>query len=132
MNMPSNYIAVLVAAVAAYATGAIWYMALGKPWMNALGKTREELQGRSMTGYVGAFVAALVASLILALFIVNLPSGGLFEGAVAGVLAALGFGVTAFLSDALFAGRGLKLWAINSGHQVVALGIAGAILGAWR
>ena len=34
-----NYIAVLVAAVAAFAFGAVYYMALSGPWMAALGKT---------------------------------------------------------------------------------------------
>jgi hypothetical protein len=34
-----NYLAVVIAAVAAWLAGAAWYMAFGKAWMAALGTT---------------------------------------------------------------------------------------------
>ena len=135
MSFDINWLAVLAAAVAAYAIGAVWYVALGKQWMAALGKTREELPGNATMGYVGSAIVALVAAVVLAIFIVNLDpdrKGSATTGAVAGITAAVGFGATVMLSDALFAGRRITLWLINSGHQVVALGVAGAILGGWR
>jgi hypothetical protein len=132
MNVQINVLAVIVAAVAAFVVGGVWYTVLGKAWMQAIGKSREELQGNGMPGYIGAAVASLVMALVLALFIANLPPGGVVEGVVAGVLAAVGFVATAMLADVLFAGRGLRLFVINAGHQLVALGVAGAILGAWR
>ena len=36
-----NYLAVLIAAVAGWVAGALWYMALAKPWMAAVGTTQE-------------------------------------------------------------------------------------------
>ena len=34
-----NWLAIAVTAVAGYALGAVYYMALGKPWMGAAGLT---------------------------------------------------------------------------------------------
>ena len=45
-----NYLAVLIAAVAGWIVGAIWYMALAKPWMTALGtdaRSRSKRRSRS-------------------------------------------------------------------------------------
>ena len=38
-----NYLAIVIAAVAAWLFGAGWYMALGKPWMAALGTTPDQM-----------------------------------------------------------------------------------------
>lgn len=103
--------------------------------MAALGKTREELQGSAMPGYIGSGIAALVSTIVLVMFIVNLDpdkAGGALTGAMDGILVAVGFAAMAMLSDTLFTGRKISLWLINTGHQVVALGVAGAILGIWR
>lgn len=132
MNININLPAVIVAAVAAFAVGGIWYTVFGKAWMDALGKTREDLQGNATPAYIVSAAGTLLAAVVLALLIVNLPPGGPVEGAVLGVAAAVAFVATAMLDDALFAGRRLKLWIIIAGHRVVALGIAGAILGVWR
>ncbi|MBI3971331.1 MAG: DUF1761 domain-containing protein [Chloroflexi bacterium] len=135
MSFDVNWLAVVVAAVVAFAIGGVWYTVLGKQWMTAVGKTREELQGNSTAGYIGGAIAALVSAIILALIIVNLDpdrKGSALNGAVAGILSAVGFGATVMLADVLFTGRRLTLWLINTGHQLVALAASGAILAAWR
>ena len=38
-----NWLAVVLATVASFAFGAVWYMSLSKQWMVALGKTRDQL-----------------------------------------------------------------------------------------
>ena len=62
-----NYVAILVAAVAGWLTGAVWYGAPGKPWMAALGRPPEECKQNPGTpaSYVPfglAFVPALTLS----------------------------------------------------------------------
>src|SRR6266511_5829573 len=62
-----NYLAILIAAVAAWIAGAAWYMGLGKVWMAALGITPEKMQ--EMKGQPGAFVPfvlAFAAELVMA------------------------------------------------------------------
>ena len=39
-----NYLAILIAAVASWLAGAVWYMALAKPWMAAIGVTAEQIK----------------------------------------------------------------------------------------
>ena len=47
-----NYLAILIAAVAAWLAGAVWYMSLGKIWMAALGMTPEKMRGVQRTAPV--------------------------------------------------------------------------------
>ena len=42
-----NYLAVLIAAAAAWVAGAVWYMALANPWMKAVGTSKEKIDAAS-------------------------------------------------------------------------------------
>ncbi len=62
-----NWIAILVAGVASFAFGAVYYMALSKPWMAAVGTTRDEIKARqNAMVFIVAFVAQLVMAYTLA------------------------------------------------------------------
>ncbi len=64
-----NYVAVLVAAVAAWIFGAIWFRVFLTRWMDALGKTREQLLpgGRRPVGAMAlSFIAELLMAAVLA------------------------------------------------------------------
>lgn len=75
-----NYLAILVAAVAAWLAGVAWYMTLGNYWMAAVGLTKEQIE-QCQKGAVGflpciyAFVADLVMAWVLAGVIGHLGSG---------------------------------------------------------
>src|SRR6185503_10080416 len=66
---PINYVAVLVAAVAGWLVGAVWYGVLGKQWMAALGWTEADITGpdgkRRMP--MGPMIVAFIAQLVMAL-----------------------------------------------------------------
>jgi hypothetical protein len=49
-----------------------------------------------------------------------------------GVILWLGFVAPTSLVNKLFAGHGLKIWAIEAGNHLVTFALMGAILGAWR
>ena len=61
-----SYLAVIAAAVAAYAFGAIWYMLLAKPWLAAVGFTEPPKPAPA------PFVIAFVAQLVIAYFLAGL------------------------------------------------------------
>ncbi len=67
-------ISVIVAAIAAYAFGAIWYMALSKPWMEAAGGVETGEDGKPVNAsdpkpYIVAFLmAVLVAGMMRHIF----------------------------------------------------------------
>lgn len=54
-----NYIAVLVAAVAAFAFGAVYYMTLAKPWIAAVGKTEADMEAERRYALTGDRVAVV-------------------------------------------------------------------------
>jgi hypothetical protein len=89
----------------------------------------------------GAYLGALIQVATLAVFIevarVVDPAFGAAQGALAGALLGFGIGAAASLSHRLFAQSNYKIadaykvWLIEVGQDIVALTIAGLIIGAW-
>ena len=137
----TNYLAVIIAAVAAWLAGAAWYGALDKPWVAAQGKTMEEFKAAraakhgSPEGYapfIIAFLAELVMAWVLAGVVGHLGIGQvtLRNGLISALFMWLGFVVTTLAVNYAFGGRGLKLAAIDAGHWLLVLVVQGAIIGA--
>src|SRR6185437_1331124 len=57
-----NYLAIILAALAAFGWGAIYYMTLSKQWLAAVGISREQMQSRSAAPFVLSFIALIVMS----------------------------------------------------------------------
>ncbi|MFI5172110.1 MAG: DUF1761 domain-containing protein [Chitinophagales bacterium] len=55
-----NWLATLVAAVAYWVIGAIWYGILGKRWMTAAGLTKEKIDASSKIVYLYTFILEFV------------------------------------------------------------------------
>ena len=132
-----NYIAVLVAAIASFAFGALWYgnALFGKSWQKELGFTDEYLKEGNMGKIFGSsFLLMLLMSFGMGMLVQGHYTeevnwlGGLYHGLYVGALfVATGYGI-----NMLYQRKTLKLWAIDSGYQVIILAIMGAILGAWH
>ncbi|HEV2423313.1 MAG TPA: DUF1761 domain-containing protein [Terriglobia bacterium] len=127
-----NYIAVVVAAVAYFVLGAIWFSAFRGPWLEAVGKTPNQLTGSPATGYVVAFVSNLVIAWILARLIIAMTQRGLVRGAAMGALLWLGFTATTMATEFVFEGRTLGAYGIIAGYPLVGMLVMGAILGRWH
>jgi hypothetical protein len=127
-----NYLAVLVAAVGAWITGAVWYGLLGKAWVAAHGKTKEELKPTPLA-FVVSFAAALIIAFVLAGVVGAVGAGkvGVWSGIVTGALVWLGFVVTTMAVTNLYAGRRTTLTVIDAGHWLASLVVIGAIVGAF-
>ena len=54
------------------------------------------------------------------------------SGMATGVIAGIGISGATSLGHRMFAGHGAGVWIIESGNDIINLGIAGAILAAWR
>ena len=81
MYMTLNYIAILVASVAQFFIGAVWYMPLfGKLWGKIHGfeahspEVQKEMQKKMLPLLVVQFVVTVVTTIVLAIFIAYLPS----------------------------------------------------------
>jgi len=130
-----NYLAVLIAAVAGFLVGFIWYGPLfSKPWRAANNITSGSMQGGSMPMLlVLSFIALLVMAWVLAGLIGHLGPGQvtLRNGVISAIFCWIGFVITTMAVNNGFAGRkGVLLW-IDSGHWLAVLVVQGAIIGWW-
>ena len=68
--MTVNWLSILIAAVAAWLFGGVYYTALGKQWMAAQGKTMEQCQaeqaGKSGVAKAAPFILVFVGEIIMA------------------------------------------------------------------
>jgi hypothetical protein len=132
-----DYLAVLVAGAAAWIAGAVWYGVLGKAWLVALGKTKAELMGPGGKPKPGPFVISFMADLIIAFVlagVVGAVGAGkttVLAGIATGALMWLGFVVTTMAVNNAYAGRRTTLTVIDAGHWLLAMVVAGAVVGAF-
>jgi len=136
-----NYLAVVIAAVAGWLTGAAWYGLLAKHWVAALDLTAEEFNtrqaakrasARQLLLFVLAFVADLIMAWILAGVLGHLGPGQvtLRNGIISGAFLWFGFVLTSLAVSYAVAGRKYMLTVIDAGHWLAVLVVMGAIIGA--
>jgi hypothetical protein len=56
----------------------------------------------------------------------------LVSGLLTGLILWVGFIAPTYMVNKIFAGNGLKIWAIEAGNHLLNFLLFGAILGAWR
>ena len=128
MEVNINWLAVVLAALATFVVGGLWYSLLfAKPWQKAAGVTDEQLKSGTARVFVGSFILALVMAVFLAAFIGR--EGAVF-GTLAGLAAGVGWVATALGVNYLFERRSPVLFAINGSYNVVTFTAMGAIIGA--
>ena len=124
-----NYLAILIAALAAYAWGAAYYMTLSKQWLAAVELAEAK---RSATPFVLSFIALLVMAFVLAGSIGHLGPGNVTvkNGIISGVIIWAGFVATTVFVNNAYPGRKYMLSIIDSVHWLGVLVLQGAVLGA--
>ncbi len=126
-----EFLNVIAAAVAAFAFGAVWYIAMSKPWMAASGVTEEQQR----TSGPMPFVIGLLAMVLVAGMMRHLLGTAGVTTVTGGAIA--GFGVGAFLITPWvamnygFALRKPALTLIDGVNSVVGCTIMGAVLNAF-
>ncbi len=130
-----NYLAVLVAAIAAFAVGALWYGPIfGKQWRHLMGYAEGQMGSGKLTpvqAMGGGFIATLVLTYVLAYLLLALGAFEVNDALVIGFWIWLGFVATTMASSVLYEGRPLKLYFINVVHYLVAISVAAAVLSWW-
>lgn len=128
-----NFLAVGIAAVLAFALGALWYSAVlfAKPWMAGLGYTEErfkEMQAGMGLTYAISFLCWLVMATVLASIAPHFGVGATLH---MGLMLWLGFGATVGLTNNRFSDTPIVVWVIDAGYQVVSVAIMAVVLGLW-
>ena len=132
-----NWLSILIAAVAAWLFGGVYYTALSKVWLAAQGKTMEQCQaeqaGKSGAAKAAPFILVFVGEIIIAWalygILVHMNAFTLRGGVISAVLIWFGFVVTTLTSNYAFHGRRPMLTVIDSGAWLGAFLIIGAIVG---
>lgn len=129
-----NYLAIGLAAVAAFIFGGVWYGVLGKQWMAAVGKTEEEIKsaGTPLPLLLGiTFIAQLIMAWVLAGTISHLGEGqvSLRNGLISAGFIWFGFVLTTQIVNHGYQGAKRSLTLIDSLHWLGVLLIQGAVIG---
>jgi len=132
-----NITSVLIAAVAAWIFGAIYYTALGKVWLACQDKTPEShkaaLAAKSKLAFAMPFVLSFVGALIMGFVIYGiLTHSGLWSlraGVITGAFCWLGFVLTTVVINNAYSGRRAMLSVIDCAHWLGVLIIIGGIVG---
>jgi hypothetical protein len=133
-----NYLAVIIAAVAAWLAGAVYYGMLAKPWVAAHGKTMDGFKAEQ-AGYKGtvhgwlpfalAFLAELAMAYVLAGMVGHLGAVTIRSAVISGLFVWAGFMVSTMLVNNAFAGRRYVLTLIDSGHWLAVIVVMGVVIG---
>jgi hypothetical protein len=134
-----NFVSIVIAAVAAWIFGAVYYGALGKIWVEAQGKTLEAFKQEqaakvgSLAGTVPfllTFVAELVIAYALYGLLLHIGQFTIRAGLVSAAFCWFGFVLTTIAVNNAFSGRRWLLTAIDAGGWLGAFAIIGATIGA--
>jgi uncharacterized protein DUF1761 len=130
--MRTNYAAVLVAAVAYWILGAIWYGVLfHKSWMALEGIPEDSWRSTGLVSYLLSFLLNILIAYSIAQLCIWRNANTAGRGASIGVLIWIGFiGPISFMNY-MFEMRPRTLFAINEFYPLAGLVLMGAIIGAW-
>jgi hypothetical protein len=133
-----NYLAILVAAIAAFVLAFVWYMppVFGLRWA-ALTKRYTGLSDSDLAANMPMkaglwFVGFLVNALALALLLNLTQAIDLTTGLAVGVIAGIGFGAVTSSWPPIHARQPIGIWLMNNGLFLLQQIVMAAILTLWR
>ena len=130
--------AVLVAAIASTAIGALWYSPLvfGKPWMKLMGITPEAVaatpRSSMVWSYVSGLISALVTSFILSKLISWVCNGSTSAALKLAGLVWLGFIAAIMVGSVIWEKKPWSLFFINAAYYLVSLIVMALIITGWN
>lgn len=134
MDVPINYLGVLVAAIASMAVGFVWYSkpVFGDMWQQLVKLREEDIKKDAAKTIVTAFVMALLAAYVLSHTIVfsqaYLGNDWITTGVSTGFFLWMGISATATITHAAFERRRKKLTLFQVSHDLVNLVVMGLII----
>ena len=129
-----NWLGVLVATLAYFVLGALWYspMLFGKRWMRAAGIAEPaEGEGPGPAIYLMPLISSLLASVALAMIARAMNASGAGDGLELGLIVGLGFVISVMLTTATFETHKPEPWvwfALTAGYHFVGVILASIIV----
>ena len=134
---PINYLAVVVAAVATFGLGSLWYSPLlfAKPWMKLHGYSEAKL--KDMQKHLGraygiSLFCYLVIAAVVSVLIAYTDISTWQRGVQLGVLIWIGFAAAVGLVSNMFSDKSVGSFVLDAAYQLVYLVMMCVILAVWR
>lgn len=130
-----NWLAILVAAIAYFALGAIWYSALfGKRWvaLHKLNPEDPEMKKGVAATMISSFFLMLLTAFCLALFVSRINLTEAVSGIKLGLITGVGFAATAISIGYLYTKKSSGLHLIDGFYHILGHVIAAIILCIWH
>ena len=130
-----NYLAVVLAALAAQPLGAVWYAKLfGEPWMRMRGLTRADAEGGPLP-YLATLAAALVTAYGLARLVDMVGADDVGECIAIAAFVWISFAGAVQATQITHSPKAqskVALFGIEGGYQLASFVVMGAIIGAFQ
>jgi uncharacterized protein DUF1761 len=130
MNIPVNYLAIVIAAAVGFFLSWGWYALFSNIWMKALGQTKENLKPTPLP-FVVAAVAYLLMAWMLAGLMGHLVNVTVRGGIISAFFVWVGFVLTTTTVNQAFRGTAPSVTLIDIGNWLAVLVVMGAIIGAF-
>lgn len=139
--LPINYMAVFVAALAAFIIGFLMHGPVaGKLWMRLANirmtgnEKMSDMYGRMLWNFLVNLVTAYALAVVYLFASTSAYAGGpsIVTGLMCGFLAWLGFLATATSIEVIWMGRSFKLWLFEFASSFIVMLAMGAIIAAFR
>jgi hypothetical protein len=131
-----NWLAVIVATIAFFALGALWYAppVLGRAWQRASGAEMPDSERPSIAFYIGPLVTCFLSTVATAMFALATATDTFGEAIVLGLVAGIGYCAAVAFVGGIFDPHKPQpqVWfAIFSGYQLVGLLVVATIVALW-
>ncbi len=138
--MEINIFAVLVAVIASFIVGWLWFSPIlfGKMFLELIGMTPEKMQAYKDSGknpmmeYMMTVAGAIITGLVIAVLFnyanIDTPT----EALSSALLIWIGIVMPLTFNDVLFGGKAKKLWLLTGGHQLAQLLVMAYVIALWK
>lgn len=130
-----NWLAIILATVAYFMLGAIWFTPLfGNVYDAALGKKREKGQKWPAVYYIGPFVSSLIVTIATSILVYTLKITDLSDAMLLGLIVGVGYAMSISFNNAINpkTPRPLLYGTVTGGYHVVGIIIVAAVLFAMK
>lgn len=133
MDVPVNYLAIVVAALVNYAIGSLWYgVIFSKSWMKLAGMKEMKISAVSvLVALVGAFFTSYVLAHLLIFAGSYMKTSGISLGLTTGFFNWLGFIAPVTIGVVIYEKKPFMLWVLTNTYWLISLFIMGIILALW-
>jgi len=131
-----NWLAVIVATIAYFALGGLWYMlrAFGNIWMRSIGWEPTEEDRPSAAVYLGPLITCLIVAIAVAMLAQASGSDTFAEGIVLGLVVGIGVAAATLAVTAYFDPKSPRPWTtfgVHAGYHLVGILISAVIVSVW-